>query len=126
VTTALWIVEGILAFAFVFAGGIKLALPNRRLLDRGPAMAWVADFRQPAVKTIGALEVVGAAALILPPLLGVATFLTPLAATGFVLLMIGASIVHWRRGETVAIGLPVLLGVLALVVAVLRFGPYAF
>ncbi|MCE7010896.1 DoxX family protein [Kibdelosporangium philippinense] len=117
---ALWVVQGILAVAFLIAGGTKLALSNQRLLERGPAMAWVGDFSQRSVKTIGTLEVLGALSLVIPPALDFATVLTPTAATGFVLLMFGATIVHLRRGETVAIGLPILLGVLALVVVFLR------
>ncbi len=70
------------------------------------------------VELIGAIEVVGAIGLILPWLTGIAPVLTPLAAVGLALVMAGAVVVHVRRKE--AFISPLVLGVLALVVAVLR------
>jgi hypothetical protein len=60
-----------------------------------------------------------------PPLVHITTFFTPLAAVGVILLMLGAMVTHVRIGES-AIWVNVLLLVLAAVVAVGRFGPYAF
>jgi hypothetical protein len=124
VEITLWIVQGLLALAFLGAGGMKLVTPRKRLIDSGSGMAWVNDFSAPAVKAIGTAEVLGAAGLVLPGVLGVATVLTPLAGVGLLLLMIGAVVTHIRRGERTAVAPPLVLGLLALVVAVARFGPY--
>ncbi len=121
---ALWILAGLLAAAFAAAGAMKLAQPKAKLAASG--MAWTEDYSDGAVKGIGALEVAGALGLILPAALGVATVLTPLAAVGLALVMAGAVLVHLRRKESSAVGAPLVLGVLALVLAVLRFGPYSF
>ena len=120
----LWIIAGLLALAFAAAGLMKLAQPRAKLAASG--MAYAEDFSDGAMKGIGALEVLGALGLILPAALGVAEVLTPLAALGLALVMVGAVVVHLRRGESKAIGAPIVLGLLALVVAVLRFGPYSF
>ena len=120
----LWIITGLLALAFAAAGLMKLAQPRAKLAASG--MAWTEDFSDGAVKGIGALEVLGALGLVLPAALGVATVLTPLAAAGLALVMAGAVVVHLRRGESKAVGAPIVLGLLALLVAVLRFGPYSF
>jgi hypothetical protein len=70
--------------------------------------------------------VAAAMGLLAPPMLHVATFLTPLAAVGVVCLMIGAMVTHVRIGERDRIWVNVLLLVLAAAVAVGRFGPFAF
>ncbi|MBO3743198.1 DoxX family protein [Actinoplanes flavus] len=74
----------------------------------------------------GALELLTAVGLILPALLGVAPVLVPLAATGLVLTMIGAAVVHARRKEYSSIGGNVVLLILAVVVAWGWFGRYSF
>lgn len=111
-----WILQVVLALAFLAAGGMKLVRPRPALVGAG--MGWAEDFSDPAVKTIGALEVLGALGLVLPALFGVATWLVPVAAIGLALTMAGAVVVHVRRKETVVP--PLVLGVLALVLAVLR------
>ena len=62
-------------------------------------MAWVEGFSQSQVRLIGALEVLGAIGLVLPAFTGVLPWLTPLAAVGLALLMMGAMITHLKRGE---------------------------
>lgn len=120
----LWVVAGILALAMLGAGGMKLARSRSQLRDAG--MGYVDDFSDGAVKTIGALEVAGAVGLVLPPLVGIAVWLAPLAALGLLLTMVGAVVVHVRRGETQALVPPIVLGALAAFVAWGRFGPYPF
>ena len=119
----LWIVAGLLALAFLAAGVMKLTQPREKLAS---AMGWVEDFNAPTVKLIGGLEVLAAIGLILPALTGIAPILTPLAATGLVLVMIGAIVTHLRRGESQLIVVNTVLLLLAAVVAWGRFGPYAF
>ena len=120
----LWIVAGLLAVAFLGAGAMKLSQPRAKLSASG--MPWVDDFSAGQVKTIGALEVLAAIGLIGPPLTGIAPVLAPLAAVGLVLTMIGAAVVHARRGETQGIVVNAVLLILAAVVAWARFGPYSF
>lgn len=115
----LWIVAGLLALAFLAAGAMKLAQPKEKLAASG--MGWVDDFSAGAVKGIGLLEVLGAIGLVLPGLTGVAPVLVPLAALGLALTMVGAAVVHTRRGEQQMVVVNAVLLVLALVVVVGRF-----
>ncbi len=120
----LWIVAGLLAVAFLAAGLMKLTQPKKKLADSG--MGWTEDFSDGAVKGIGALEVLGAAGLILPAALDIVPVLVPIAATGLALLMLGAAVTHARRKESPNIVVNVVLLALAAFVAWGRFGPYAF
>ena len=95
---ALWIVAGLLAAVFLFAGVNKLALPRAKLA-KAPGGGWVNDVSAGFVKALGALEVLGAAGLILPAALGIAPVLVPLAAIGLGTIMVGAAVVTVRRGE---------------------------
>jgi len=112
-----WILQVVLALAFLAAGGMKLVRPRPALVASG--MGYAEDFSDSALKGIGAVEVLGALGLVLPWLLGIAPILTPLAALGLALVMAGAVVVHVRRKEPFVP--PLVLGVLSLVVAVLRF-----
>jgi uncharacterized membrane protein YphA (DoxX/SURF4 family) len=120
----LWIIAGLLAAAFAGAGLMKLAQPRAKLAASG--MAWTEDFSDGQVKGIGTVEVLGALGLILPAALGIAEILTPLAAAGLALTMVGAAITHLRRHEGSMVPINVVLGGLALFVAVMRFGPNPF
>jgi uncharacterized membrane protein YphA (DoxX/SURF4 family) len=118
----LWVVAAVLALAFLAAGLMKVVQPKEKLAASG--LGWVEDFSAGAVKAIGAVEVLGAVGLVLPPLVDVAPVLAPLAALGLALTMAGAVVVHVRRREQFVP--PLVLGVLALLVAILRFGPWSF
>ena len=119
----LWIVAGLLTFAFLGAGLTKLLQPREKL---AATMGWVEDFSPGTVKLIGALEVLAAIGLVLPAALDVVPVLVPLAATGLAALMLGAAITHARRRETPMIAVNLALLLLAVVVAWGRFGPYSF
>ncbi|WP_188194792.1 DoxX family protein [Nonomuraea sp. SYSU D8015] len=121
----LWIVAALLALVFLGAGGAKLA-QSKEKLTASPNMGWAEDFPPRALKAIGALEVLGALGLILPPALGIAPVLAPLAAAGLAVTMIGAILTHARRKETQPIVINVVLLALALFVVWGRFGPYPF
>ena len=112
-----WILQIVLAVVFLAAGGMKLARPKPALVGAG--MGWADDYSDTNVKLVGAIEVLGALGLVLPWALGIAPILTPLAAVGLALVMAGAVVTHVRRKEQFVP--PLVLGVLALVVAVLRF-----
>lgn len=121
----LWILAGLLALFFAFAGFNKLAQSKEKLLS-SPSMGWAADFDPGVIKLIGALEVLAAVGLIVPAVIDFATVLVPLAAAGLAVLMAGAAITHGRRKEGQAIVFNVILLVLATVLVWGRFGPHAF
>ena len=122
--TVLWVIAVVLAVAFLGAGVMKLVQPKEKLAASG--MGWTENFSAGTVKLIGALEVLAAIGLVLPAALDIVPILVPLAALGLVIVMIGAIVVHARRRETPAIGINVVLLLLAAVVAWGRFGPYSF
>lgn len=106
----LWTVQVLLALLFLFAGGAKLALPAEAM--KGPVAIPVLFLR-----FIGACEVLGALGLILPGIFRTARGLTPLAAAGLVIIMIGATAVN-IIGGTVPIALVTFVtGLLAAFVA---------
>ena len=120
----LWIAAGMLAAVLLAAGVSKLTKSRADLAASG--QGWAEDFSPGTVKTIGVLEVLAAIGLLLPALLGIAPILVPVAATGVVLLMIGAAVTHARRREYKNIGVNAVLAALALIIAVSRFGSYSF
>jgi hypothetical protein len=88
--------------------------------------AWVEDFSAGAVKAIAALEVLAALGLVLPAALDIAPVLVPLAATGLVMLMVGAVITRIRRHEFRFMVADLVYLALAGFVAWGRFGPESF
>ena len=121
--TALWIVQVLLAAIFLVTGTTKLTQPRLKMAA-GP-MRWAADVTDAQFRTIGLLEVLGAIGLILPAALGIAPLLTPLAAVGLVLTMVGAIHAHVRYGETNRLAVPIVVLALALFVALEGFGTYS-
>jgi uncharacterized membrane protein YphA (DoxX/SURF4 family) len=121
---ALWIVAIVLAVAFAGSGLMKLVVPKDKLVNSG--QGWAQDFSATSFRFIGFIEVLGAAGLILPAVTHIAPVLVPLAATGLVLVMVGAAFVHGRRNEIPNIEVNVVLLVLAIFVVWGRFGPYPF
>jgi uncharacterized membrane protein len=96
VNLAYWIVAGLLALFYLYAGGTKVVQSRERLR---PMMAWVDTMPMPAVRAIGIVEVLGAIGLVLPPLTGIAPWLALAAAIGFVVLQLAATGVHLRLGD---------------------------
>lgn len=107
---AYWIVAALLAVFYLYAGGRKVTQSQEQLQ---PMMGWVDRVPMPLVRTIGALEVLGAVGLILPPLTGIATWLAVAAAVGLALIQVGGIAVHLSRGEARLIGLNIALLVAA-------------
>ena len=122
---ALWIAAALLAAAFLLAGGTKL-LMSRARIAASPGGGWAMDFPSPFVKILGVLEVLGAVGLIAPAVTGVASILVPVAASAIGVLMMAAGVVVLRRHESphALVNLGYLL--IALFVAIGRFGPCAF
>jgi uncharacterized membrane protein YphA (DoxX/SURF4 family) len=109
---ALWIAQGLLALIFLFAGGVKLILPIAQMTKQMPV-----PLPGLFLRFIGVCEVLGAAGLILPRLLRIRPGLTPLAAAGLVIIMIGATVVTLAGGSVAQALTPVIVGVLAAFVA---------
>ena len=109
-TYALWIVQGLLALLFLFAGGMKLVLPLEEMTEQVPLPGLFLRF-------IGVAEVLGALGLILPGLLRIRPGLTPLAAAGLVIIMIGATVVTLAGGMVALALIPLVVGLLAAFVA---------
>src|SRR4051812_30782802 len=103
---ALWVIQILLAVAYAFAGVLKLT--QGRKLE--PKMAWVEDFSDPTVRFIGAVELLGAIGLVLPAATGIAPWLTPLAATGLVVVQVLAVVTHLRRKEPQVLPVNLVLG----------------
>src|ERR671916_374777 len=103
---ALWIVQGLLAALFLFAGGMKLITPVEVLSAMSP-------FPGEFIRFIGVCEVLGAVGLILPWALGIRRDLTPLAAAGLVIIMVGATISTLAVGGGALALVDVVIGVLA-------------
>jgi len=109
-TLALWIVQVLLALLFVFAGGIKLVLPLDQLAGPFPLPG-------PFVRFIGVAELLGGLGLILPAALRIRPGLTPLAAAGLVIIMIGATVITLLGREFGGAAISFVVGVLAVFVA---------
>jgi uncharacterized membrane protein YphA (DoxX/SURF4 family) len=118
---ALWIVQALLAALFLFAGATKLILPIEEMTKQMqlPMPGWFLRF-------IGVCEVLGGLGLVLPWLLGILPRLTPLAAAGLVIIMIGAAVLTLASGDIVMALIPLVVGVLAAFVAYgrWRLAPY--
>jgi len=114
-TYALWIIQVLLAALFLFAGGTKLVLPTDVLLSMGSPNQIV----MPGwfIKFIGVVEVLGALGLILPGLLRIKPGLTPLAAAGLVIVMIGAVAITLMSDGVLPALMPLVAGLLAAFVA---------
>jgi len=108
-TYALWIVQALLALVFLFAGVAKLMMPIEEMTK---------DVHLPGLflRFIAVAEILGALGLVLPSLLRIRPGLTPLAAAGLVIIMIGATVISLTLGIAMAIA-PFVVGLLAAFVA---------
>ena len=110
----LWILQGLLALVFLFAGGVKLIMPIEALTQQLPLPGLFLRF-------IAVCEVLGALGLILPGLLRIRPGLTPLAAAGLVIIMVGAVWVNLTYAEATLALIPLVVGILLAFVAYSRW-----
>lgn len=110
INASLWAVQVLLALVFLYAGGMKLVLPVEMLKGPVPLPGTFMRF-------IGVCETLGAIGLILPSLLRIKPGLTPLAASGLIVIMIGATVVTLIGGMMGPAVVPVVVGLLAAFVA---------
>ncbi len=111
----LWAVQWTVALLFLFAGGMKLAMPVAELTKQMPLPGLLLRF-------VGVAEVLGAMGLILPGLLRIRPGLTPLAAVGLVFVMMGATVLMFASAGAGAAVMPLVVGLLAGLVAWKRSG----
>jgi uncharacterized membrane protein YphA (DoxX/SURF4 family) len=109
-TLALWIVQALLALLFLFSGVSKLVMSIEEMTK---------DIQMPGafLRFIAVAEILGAIGLILPSLLRIRPGLTPLAAAGLVIIMVGATVVSVMIGGVVLALMPFVVGLLAAFVA---------
>jgi uncharacterized membrane protein YphA (DoxX/SURF4 family) len=106
----LWIVQVLLALLFLYAGGLKLILPVEEMTAQVPMPGLLLRF-------IGVCEVLGAIGLIVPALTRIRPELTPLAAAGLVVIMVGAVVITLMYMPASWAVLPLVTGGLAAFVA---------
>jgi uncharacterized membrane protein YphA (DoxX/SURF4 family) len=115
---ALWIVQTLLAALFVFAGGMKLVLPVEEM-----TLQMQIPLPGGFLRFIGVVEVLGGIGLVLPWLTHIQPKLTPLAAAGLVVIMIGATVLTLMAGDVAPALLPLVTGMLCAFVAYNRWRP---
>lgn len=106
----LWTVQVLLAALFLFAGTMKFVMPDAALAAQSP-------FSVSFIHFIGVCEILGAAGLVLPWATRVARWLTPLAAAGLVIIMVGAVATTLAIGGGAGAAVPFVVGALSLYVA---------
>jgi uncharacterized membrane protein YphA (DoxX/SURF4 family) len=110
---ALWIVQSLLALLFVFSGVAKFVMPMDQMIQGMPAALASGTF----LHFIGVCEVLGGIGLVLPGLLKIKPGLTPLAAAGLVIIMIGATVITAMGDMAPTTPIPLVTGILAAFVA---------
>ena len=118
VNVLLWSVQGLLALLFLFTGTTMLVTPREKLVA---GAVWAETFSPSTTKLIGLLEVLGAVGLVIPMITDVLPWLTPLAAVGLSLLMVGAVATHLRHREYQKALLPLVVLLLAVCIVYGRF-----
>jgi hypothetical protein len=123
---ALWIAAGLLAVVALVGGISKTFVPKKKLAEAAGG-GWTADAGVGFVKTLGVLELLAAVGLILPAVAGIAPVMVPGTAVCWVLLMVGAMIIHvrYRDGAKFVVVNSIYLALVAFI-AWGRFGPESF
>lgn len=93
----LWIIQILLAFAFIYHGWMMWFLPPQA--RQGGQMDYIEAIPLGLRRFTAVAESLAGVGLILSWLTGILPWLTPLAAAGLVLIMIGAIIFHIPRKE---------------------------
>jgi DoxX-like family len=120
VNLILWVAAALLAVVALVGGITKTFVPKEKLAARTGG-EWTERASAGFVKTLGVLEILAAAGLILPAALGIAPVMVPVTAVCWVLLMVGAMITHGRRGQFTFVALNSVYLLLAAFIAWGRF-----
>jgi len=106
----LWVIQILLALLFLFSGCMKFILPIEVMTKQ---VALPGAF----IHFIGLAEVLGAIGLILPGALRIRTGLTPLAASGLTVIVIGATVLMFENGGVAKAAFPFVTALLSAFVA---------
>lgn len=107
----LWIIQGILAALFLTSGSLKLVLDKDKLEK---VFEWIDDYPKNRLKLVGTFEVLGGLGLFLPGVYSVLDILIPLSAIGLTIIMVMATLLHYKRKEINELVVNVILFVLLL------------
>ena len=118
-----WIVSATLAAVFALSGTAKLTMSRERLIATG--QTGIAVYPMPLVRFAAACEILGAVGILGPWALGIAPGLTPAAAVGLALVMVGAAAAHTKLREPRAVAANAVLLAACVFVAVTRIGMLA-
>ena len=110
ISVTLWVIQILLALLFLFSGSMKFILPIEVMTKQ---VALPGAF----IHFIGLAEVLGAIGLILPGALRIRTGLTPLAASGLTVIVIGATVLMFENGGVAKAAFPFVTAVLSAFVA---------
>ncbi|MEV6138218.1 DoxX family protein [Nocardia sp. NPDC051990] len=116
---ALWIGQIVLAVVFTASGIAKSTQSKEKLVETG--QTGVAVYPKAIVRMTAYAELLGAIGIIVPWWTGIAPALTPLAAVGFAMVMIGAISSHIRLREPRNIAITTTILIIAVLVAIGRF-----
>lgn len=114
----LWICQIILAIVYVVSGTQKSTQSKERMIATG--QTGVRDYPIGFIRFIATCELLGATGLVLPRALNVLPILTPIAAIGLGIIMIGAARAHTRLHEPRNVAINVALITLLVFVAIGR------
>ena len=111
----LWVLQGLVALVFLFSGGTKLVISTEAMQKMSPPNS----IMLPGVflKFIGVMEILGGLGLILPGLTNIRRGLTPLAAMGLLIIMIGAVVISIMGPGVGTAIIPLIVGILCAVIA---------
>ncbi len=116
---ALWVIQVLVGLLFILAGGSKLVMSADQMqqMQAGQAVTFSLGF----LRFIGVCELLGGLGLILPGLLRIRPGLTPLAAAGLIVIMIGATVITLKNGMAGAAAIPAVVGLLCAFIAYARW-----
>ena len=97
----------ILPITFLITGGRKLYLPKEKIIANGGS--WAENFTEPFIKLIGLIEVICAIGIGLDRYVWIPPIISFFLLLIIMVLMLGASFIHYRRNEY-----PLLSGTLVL------------
>ncbi len=110
VNFAMWAIQGLLAAMFMFAGVMKLVMPVEMMTKQISLPGLFLRF-------IGCAEVLGALGLVLPWGFRIRRELTPMAAVGLMVIMVGATVITYHVNGLASALMPVVVGCLLAIVA---------
>ena len=116
--TLIWIFQGLLSVFFLMPAYTKLTSSKEKLVEK-QMLKPEQSINVP--RFIGLMELLGSIGIIVPQLIGIAKILTPLAAIGFALIMLGAFFIHLKKKDYKILPLLFIVFSISLIVALYRF-----